>query len=41
VTQSGKGPLLWDFPVFGIIGFLLAGVMGLGLAFVILRSGKL
>jgi ubiquinone biosynthesis protein len=41
VTQSGKGPLLWDFPVFGIIGFLLAGIMGLGLAFVILRSGKL
>lgn len=41
VTQSGKGPLLWDFPVFGIVGFLLAGVMGLGLAIVILRSGKL
>ncbi len=41
IVLSGKGPLLWEFPVFGILGFLLAGVLGFGLAIAILRSGKL
>ncbi len=41
IVLSGKGPLVWDFPVFGILGFLLAGVLGFGLAIAILRSGKL
>jgi ubiquinone biosynthesis protein len=40
IVHSGRGPLLWDFPVFGILGFVLAGVLGFGLAFAILRSGK-
>ena len=40
ISHSGRGPLLWDFPVFGILGFTLAGVLGFGLAFAILRSGK-
>jgi len=40
IVLSGRGPLLWDFPIFGILGFLLAGVLGFGLAFAILRSGK-
>lgn len=40
IVQSGKGPQLWDFPVFGLVGFVLAGVLGFGLAFQILRSGK-
>ncbi len=41
ISHSGRGPLLWDFPVFGIVGFLMAGLMGLWLAIMILRSGKL
>ncbi len=40
IVLSGKGPMLWDFPVFGIVGFILAAVMGFGLAIQILRSGK-
>ncbi|HSH69408.1 MAG TPA: AarF/ABC1/UbiB kinase family protein [Deferrisomatales bacterium] len=40
IVLAGRGPLLWGFPVFGILGFMLAGVLGFGLAFAILRSGK-
>jgi ubiquinone biosynthesis protein len=40
MVLSGKGPLLWQFPIFGIVGFLIAGVLGFGLAISILRSGK-
>jgi ubiquinone biosynthesis protein len=40
IGLSEKGPLLWGFPAFGILGFLLAGVLGFGLAIAILRSGK-
>ncbi|MBI5442604.1 MAG: AarF/ABC1/UbiB kinase family protein [Deltaproteobacteria bacterium] len=40
IVLSGKGPLLWHFPVFGILGFLIAGILGFGLAIAILRSGK-
>ncbi|TLN16654.1 AarF/ABC1/UbiB kinase family protein, partial [bacterium] len=36
ISHSGRGPLLWDFPVFGIVGFLMAGLMGLWLAIMIL-----
>ncbi|MBN2105173.1 AarF/ABC1/UbiB kinase family protein [bacterium] len=41
VVQIDKGPKLWDLPIFGLIGFLLAGIMGLWLVFNILRSGHL
>ncbi|MCD6219888.1 2-polyprenylphenol 6-hydroxylase [Candidatus Calescamantes bacterium] len=41
IMQTDKGPLFLDFPVFGIFGFLIAGIMGLWLAISILRSGKL
>ncbi|MDW7712516.1 MAG: AarF/ABC1/UbiB kinase family protein [Deferrisomatales bacterium] len=40
IVLAGRGPLVWDFPVFGILGFLLAGVLGFGLAIAILRSGR-
>jgi len=38
---SARAPLLFGFPVLGLIGFLLAGLLGLGVVFSILRSGKL
>ncbi len=41
IVLAGRGPVLWDFPVLGILGFVIAGVLGFGLAFAILRSGKL
>jgi ubiquinone biosynthesis protein len=41
IMVAGKGPLLFGFPVLGIAGFLFAGLLGLGLAIAILRSGRL
>ncbi|MCK4532536.1 hypothetical protein KAU39_02015 [bacterium] len=41
VIHVDKGPLLFELPVLGLIGFLFAGAMALWLAIAILRSGKL
>ncbi|MCK5306564.1 MAG: ubiquinone biosynthesis protein UbiB [Candidatus Omnitrophica bacterium] len=41
IMQTNKGPLFLGFPVLGILGFLVAGLMGLWLAIAILRSGRL
>jgi len=40
VMAFGGGPKLFGFPFLGIAGFLIAGILGLWLAFLILRSGK-
>ncbi|MDP2682543.1 MAG: AarF/UbiB family protein [Deltaproteobacteria bacterium] len=40
VMAFGGGPKLFGYPFLGIFGFLIAGFMGLWLAFLILRSGK-
>ena len=41
IMQTDKGPILFGFPVLGVIGFVVAGIMGLWLAIAILRSGRL
>ena len=41
IMQTDKGPLFLGFPVLGIIGFIVASILGLGLAIAILRSGRL
>ena len=41
VMQTDKGPLLFGFPVLGILGYSIAAVLGLWLAIGILRSGRL
>lgn len=41
IMQTDKGPHLMGFPVIGILGFLVAGILGLGLVVMILRSGKM
>jgi len=41
IMQTNKGPLFLGFPVLGIFGFLIAGIMGLWLVIAILRSGRL
>lgn len=41
IVQLDKGPLLFDFPVFGIIGYISAAILGLWLVIAIIRSGKL
>lgn len=40
IVLTDKGPLLLGFPVFGILGFVIAGVLGMGLVISILRSGR-
>ena len=41
IMQTDKGSILFGFPVLGVIGFVVAGIMGLWLAIAILRSGRL
>ncbi len=41
IMQTNRGPLFLGFPVLGIFGFLIAGILGLWLVIAILRSGKL
>ncbi len=41
VITSGVKPLLFGYPVIGILGFLVASFLGLWLVVQILRSGKL
>lgn len=41
VIQSGRGAELWGYPVFGLVGFVVAGLFGVRLAIGIVRSGRL
>ena len=41
IMQTDKGPQFMGFPVFGVLGFLIAAILGLGLIIMILRSGKM
>ncbi|NOR50318.1 MAG: phosphotransferase [Desulfuromonadales bacterium] len=41
VMQIDKGPMLFSFPVLGLLGYSIAGLLGLWLAVGILRSGRL
>ena len=41
VIQIDKGPMLFDYPALGVIGYVLASVLGVWLLFGILKSGKL
>jgi ubiquinone biosynthesis protein len=40
VVTTGIRPLLWGFPAIGILGYALSGILGLWVAFDILRHGK-
>jgi len=40
IMAFGGGPMIFGYPIFGILGFIVAGFLGLWLAFLILRSGK-
>lgn len=41
IMQLDKGPRLWGLPMLGVVGFLIAGFLGLWLVFSIIRSGKI
>lgn len=40
VINTGTPPFLWGYPAIGILGYLLSGVLGLYIAFDILRHGR-
>ena len=41
ITQLSQGPMIFGLPAFGLIGYIIAGILGLWLAIAILRSGRL
>ena len=41
MVHAAAGPLAFGYPILGLAGFLVAGVLGIGLAVGILRSGRL
>lgn len=41
VMHTGKGPLLWGYPLIGTIGFMLSGFLGVMVLISMLRSGRL
>jgi len=41
IFQTGVGPALFGYPLLGLVGFLLASILGLWLLFGIIRSGRL
>ncbi|MHA1279817.1 MAG: ABC1 kinase family protein [Candidatus Helarchaeota archaeon] len=41
IVQLKKGPQIFDLPVFGILGYFVAAILGLWLVIAIIRSGKL
>lgn len=41
VTQAGVGPTAWGYSAIGLLGFLAAAILGIGLAIGVIRSGRL
>src|SRR5690606_32415320 len=40
ILQAHAGPTLWGVPLLGLLGFVMAAFLGLGLVIGILRSGR-
>ena len=40
IITTGIGPLLFGFPAFGVIGYIISGVLGLWLIYNIIRWRK-
>lgn len=41
IVHAAVGPTFWGYPLLGLVGFVTAGWLGIGLAIGILRSGRL
>ncbi|AXV40170.1 AarF/ABC1/UbiB kinase family protein [Methanobacterium sp. BAmetb5] len=41
IIQIDKGPMVWDMPILGFLGFAASGVLGVGLVIYILRYRKI
>jgi len=40
IMLTGEGHMLFGFPTLGVLGFVVAGILGMGLVISILRSGR-
>jgi ubiquinone biosynthesis protein len=41
MVHAAVGPKAFGYPLLGLLGFVIAGILGIGLAVAILRSGRL
>jgi ubiquinone biosynthesis protein len=41
IMQTDKGPLMFGFPMFAFLGYIIAGLIGLWWVIAIIRSGRL
>ncbi|MFP4655441.1 MAG: ABC1 kinase family protein [Methanohalobium sp.] len=41
IIQAGLGPVIWGVPFFGLVGFVIAGIFGMGLVIHILKTGNI
>lgn len=41
IMHTGRGPLLWGYPILGTVGFILSGTIGVLVLFSMLRAGRL
>ena len=41
IMQTNRGPQFWGLPVLSVLGYFIAGIMGLWLVIAIFRSGRL
>lgn len=41
ILNKPVGPMMFGFPLFGLLGYLFAGILGIWLVIAILRSGRL
>jgi ubiquinone biosynthesis protein len=41
IIQTGQEPYIWGMPMLGVIGFVMAGLLGMWLVVYILRTGRI
>jgi len=41
IINTEIGPFLFGYPILGILGFSMAGILGMWLLIAIIRSGKI
>jgi ubiquinone biosynthesis protein len=41
IIHAGQGPMIFGLPIFGLIGYVIAALLGLWILIGILRSGQL
>lgn len=41
IIRTGIGPIIWGVPFFGLVGFVIAGIFGMGLVIHILKTGNI